>query len=875
MTCFASAVRSLTPRLASALSLVLTGVASAQTGVIFNPGQFSGNESLVEFEGLAEGDTVSSQIPGLTFTLTDGGAPWVVTSDGTPRQFAPQNPGLIQNFDPTVGLPPDLPDLDVYFEAPINRVGFEIKNNDQDDLILSLIVFEGGQVIGQQQYNTSFGWRFLGLESDVPFDHIIVDVTDVTNGSFRLDNLRYEFDPTLVVNDDDAPFVNILSPEEDFLTSASTVDLAARIIDGSTTSNFSTPSGLAGNLPQGGGELTGTVPLVEGENEITVTSVDSEGNIGGTSVLVIRDSLQPGIDVVSPPFGSAVASSPVTVTVQITDATATTVQLGPHTFNLLEGGGTVAGDIDLVEGTNSIQIDATDAAGNTITVFHDVVLDLYAPIVTITEPLDGTILGPGQQTVAVSATVDELTSSVITSEPEGVGGTLPAGGGVVTGAVTLVQGSNSIIVTATDETGAIGADTVGVIYDAEGPVAAINSPEDGRAIRGEIEFAGVAADIDLPLGSVEWRIDGQVIDSIPEDPPFSFMTTVDTALLADGWHEFSIAVADSIGNTTIVAVNALVDNTFPVISIDTPQTGSYEAGVMDYVSTSSDATSGLAAQRNLVAGGKPDCPDGNPDCDGSVFFEDPVIGTPVTIFSQHDTEQGGDGGLLLKTVSMDGAGNETFVLAEVTVDNTGPAQALVQPLNGDIVSGTIEIIAGAWDKNFLSLEIFVDGTSVGYWSEPLQDATVVYDTTQRLDGEMAITVVATDLAGNVETTNAFVTVDNIAVVMRPQTLNLRSQKLAKFQVDLWGPNMEQLLPTEDFTLVLHIPGGSPVYALQDIPADDAVGDDDVLLIKFDRQEVIASLRAGVNAGVIDPNRPVTLTFTANGLIQGTDNLILN
>jgi hypothetical protein len=45
------------------------------------------------------------------------------------------------------------------------------------------------------------------------------------------------------------------------------------------------------------------------------------------------------------------------------------------------------------------------------------------------------------------------------------GGALPPGGGVVTGAVTLVEGNNSIAVSATDGSGRTGIATVAVLLD--------------------------------------------------------------------------------------------------------------------------------------------------------------------------------------------------------------------------------------------------------------------------------------------------------------------------------------------------------------------------------------------------------------------------
>src|SRR6185503_18579239 len=153
---------------------------------------------------------------------------------------------------------------------------------------------------------------------------------------------------------------------------------------------------------------------------------------------------------------------------------------------------------------------------------------------------------------------------------------------------------------------------------------------------------------------------------------------------------------------------------------------------------------------------------------------------------------------------------------------------------------------------------------------------VIFDTTSRLDGPLTISAIASDLAGNRTISTARVFVDNLQVALHPQTLNLRSKKMERsINGIIEGPNVDLLLPTEDALIFLQVPGGNAVYTTPGFGGDDLPGDGDGdgvpdLVVKFDRQELIQSIRAGISAGMIDPDSQVVLEMrTAGGAVLGS------
>lgn len=1065
--------------LVAAAVIALAETAGAE--IVTSPTEFTGAETLIDFESIASGGSVSTQFPGLTFALVSGHLPNVLV-DTTPRMFPPAGTKGLGNAPAAAPIP--RPNLLISFGSLVNRVGFEIRSNSGDDLFLSFKRIGAGGVIGTDFFNTDTSFKYFGVESPIPFDQIEIDVTNNVNGFFRLDNLRYEFDPTITgpdscalpaiydngvgfasspiagffsssfrgeatmaqyavaedvvmpprgdsspwsvkgvrwaggffssvggfrllptvgipmdfvvlfyadaggeptgspldclpgtavaarlvratggpghpvfsaraaqyeavfespvlldpgtrywisilasdaslddspgllgtgwawlgregtgnavqgwtgagefwihqgrqqifgllgpspCDDPSVPTVTITSHAELEAVNTPLPTIVATVVSAFETTVESDPPGILASLPPGGGTVSGSVPLPEeGLGSITLRVTDSFGKKGGTSVTLIRDTIPPVIDWVSPPDGTIVGDPHFFVTWETSDAT-------DFHFELVGFGGLdlpgcdqlwslyaefVEGEIP--EGPNTISVVATDAAGNATALSRVIVLDTTVPLVTIDAPLPGSCFGPGEETAAVVATVDDHSATTVSSSPSGVAGSLPPGGGVVAGSVLLVEGSNTITVTAEDGFGRLGSTLVSVILDTTAPAVSITAPADGAFVRGEVEFLADATDpgVGCGLSSVEFRVDGGLV-AASAVPPFSAL--LDTTALPDGAHVVEARAVDGVGNASTHAIVVRVDNTPPAVTILSPGAGSYAHGTIAFAAEASDDGAGLSSIR-MESGGVP------PTGDASLVYALPL--SSDTREATEDTTRWPDGPLTLSATAVDAAGNLATAEVIVTVDNTAPGEIVVRPCDGDRVRGTIDITAESADADLASLEIIVDGVSLGV--SATSPFGIRYDTTDRLDGALVIEVRARDFADNLSATTVTVTIDNVSVNVTPSTLKLSSRGAAVV-AHLRGASVPLLVPASAHALELRVPGGNPVPAIVSEMDDDEHGHgcrvrhSRNLRVRFDRGAVAASIQAGVSAGLIDPDRPLVVTITAESgqHVIGTDRI---
>jgi large repetitive protein len=671
--------------------------------------------------------------------------------------------------------------------------------------------------------------------------------------------------------DNDPPVVTITSHphESDTAVNASWVTVTATVTDAFPTTVSLTSEGFHTTLPSGGGTVTWTVPLhSEGVNPIAITAVDFWGNTGGDVVLVKRDTMPPLLTGLSPAYGAILGKDAVEMAIRVVDATHVQVSIvGVPSIGfgmVAPPGGIASGVISLEQqGLLSFVVRAIDSAGNITNLPYVVYHDATAPQVTITSPAGGATFGPGEQSIVVSALVEDVTATQVVSSPPGISTTI-FGSGTASGTFSLAEGANTIQVTATDGFGQMSQAFVSVTLDTTPPVGTIESPANGASLRGAIDFHATALDV-LP-GSGVVRIDLLVDGSLHASAAAaSHEVAFDTTTLPDGLHEFSAVAVDGKGNSSSTSVTARVDNTLPTVAIVDPADGSIRSGNVAFTVNASDAGSGIAAVVMLANGAAP-------TLDASFTHATPVSSDVRT--SQVATTLLPDGSLLLSASATDAAGNEATASVTIEVDNTAPVKKLIWPLEGSTAKGALLVEATADDSNLASLGLFVDDVLMSLTTST--SLTTTLQTTSVLDGELKIKIVAMDLGGNISISTAKVKLDNLAVKLDPQTLNLKSKGgTQSVTARVTGVNAALLLPTEANSIELRVPGGNSVPSATGWSGDDAVtteGGMPELAVKFDRSALIAAIRAGLASGSIPAAGPVTVTLVARGRAIGTDSL---
>jgi len=199
-----------------------------------------------------------------------------------------------------------------------------------------------------------------------------------------------------------------------------------------------------------------------------------------------------------------------------------------------------------------------------------------------------------------------------------------------------------------------------------------------------------------------------------------------------------------------------------------------------------------------------------------------------------------------------------------------PAGVAITPASGSVVSGHVPVMVEVSGAPVEQIEVLADGMPVG--SGTASPFSMDLDTTSRMDGPLTISAHVLHVGGSTSSASVDVTVDNLSLVLVPAVLRLHAKGCGFVVARVAGPSVGLLLPVEEHGIELRVPGGSPV------PADAWRGDDHVcgmrrgdpkVFLRFDRRRLVSSVKAGIAAGMIDPDSMVEVTLMADGSVVGT------
>jgi hypothetical protein len=263
---------------------------------------FSGNESLVTFEGLGSHGTPVPAVGDVTFELYPSGiAPRLSTNDNGHRPFGPQGDAAIDAAGAGAPFNP-YDDLQLTFAEQINRLGFVISANTGTVLEITVSCLEEGVVVDSFAFptTTSAGFNFYAFQTETPFDELLIEVgNDVGFGFWRVDNVRYELDdPNLPPVSDAGPDQSIRAGELVQLDGSASFDdntlSAALAYDWSFAS---VPAGSAAALSGANTSTPSFTADVAGTYLVELVVTD-EGALGSApdQVEVSSDNLAPSAD---------------------------------------------------------------------------------------------------------------------------------------------------------------------------------------------------------------------------------------------------------------------------------------------------------------------------------------------------------------------------------------------------------------------------------------------------------------------------------------------------------------------------------------------------------------------------------------------------
>src|SRR5215471_14705638 len=446
------------------------------------------------------------------------------------------------------------------------------------------------------------------------------------------------------------PVIAITSPADHFVTKDGSVNVTGSVSDASATSV--TVNGITAVVTGSSFSASG-VALTEGSNPITATARDAAGNTGHSQITVDRDTIPPTISILdaSRPLtdGGLLNHHPSPV-VAVADA-----HLSGYTATL-NNAPFVSGTLLPSDGAFTIDVQATDRAGNTAHRTVHFSVDTVPPRITNVSPADGSLLTSSPQPVtgncddAVSVTVNGVSAAV-------------SGGKFRIDSFSFPEGPVTLAITARDLAGNVGTASVAITVDSLPPIITIDSPAAGSYLKtATATVTGVATDANLLSVSVNG-----VAATLGSGGAF----TAPGVPLPEGPVTLTATATDKAGHTGTATVGVTADRTPPKIVVT-------ESGA--------------------------------PVPDGSVFGRHPRItflatdASPVTSHATLNgqpfvsgTEIDNDGTYALEVDASDAAGNSAVKNVSFGVDATAPRITNLQPPDGTITRQTSVTVTGDCD----------------------------------------------------------------------------------------------------------------------------------------------------------------------------------
>ncbi len=258
------------------------------------------------------------------------------------------------------------------------------------------------------------------------------------------------------------PRITINSPVSGSVINAVGVEVSGTVDDpGVLAANVTVNAGALQTMSVVDGRFSQNVDLNDGTNIITVTAADKARNTASATVTMKVDRTIPGVRIIVPANNlvTNVASQPVTGNITDLSIREASLYLNgiaqvPKLSVALNG--SFATTVTLTAGTNTIEVQATNAASSTGTSgVLKVILDTQAPKLSIglSDPTDSTIITIASDealgAVPAVAVASNITTTNVTmtqvgiNQWSGVFQPIPAGSYVVTGTGTDKAGNQS------------------------------------------------------------------------------------------------------------------------------------------------------------------------------------------------------------------------------------------------------------------------------------------------------------------------------------------------------------------------------------------------------------------------------------------------
>lgn len=243
---------------------------------------------------------------------------------------------------------------------------------------------------------------------------------------------------------------------------------------------------------------TPSQPLNDGLHKVRVEIDDKAGNPATVTWSFTLHTKPPTVKITSHGQNQYVNQSPVMVTGTVDDVRARVLVNG---IAASVEKGLFSARVNIIEGSNTITVVATDPFANNGSDSVIVVLDSKPPTIEITSPHSNSSVN--SRTVAVAGIADSKAASVTVSVSTGANSTPAdlAPGTFTARTVTLAEGVNTITAKAVSRAGNVSASSVRVTVDTVAPRIQLTSPRDQTLTNKKM--ITVTGTVDDPLALVK------------------------------------------------------------------------------------------------------------------------------------------------------------------------------------------------------------------------------------------------------------------------------------------------------------------------------------------------------------------------------------
>ncbi|MFZ2949393.1 MAG: hypothetical protein WA003_07895 [Desulfuromonadaceae bacterium] len=294
------------------------------------------------------------------------------------------------------------------------------------------------------------------------------------------------------------------------------------------------------------GTFSVPVTLVNGSNVIAVTASDAAGNVSRDSRVIYYDVTSPVINIVSPMDNSFTNNINLQISGSI-DETPKTITVAGVPAVVDNDTNTWTANIDLVAGLNTIEIVATDLAGNTSSMKRSVVLDTFKPVLAISYPVQDIALN--RPSVDIVGTVNDNSTITLTYSLNDTITPVPVDAGNFAFNVTFTkEGVYPVIITATDLAGNSTTAIRSVIYDITPPVLTLDT------VKWQAQSLGGKLSGTVEPGSTVTVNEGSTaIGRVSVD---GNKWSADLSGISYSQSKLSVAAVDAAGNSTSIMIKA-------------------------------------------------------------------------------------------------------------------------------------------------------------------------------------------------------------------------------------------------------------------------------------------------------------------------------